>query len=122
MQITINPYRRKDGSWMIFVNNDRGVSIGLSEERGFAPYGRDGTPGKRKLWDAVFPAFQSSADAVAFTGDFAAHAEPKADCDPFKLLVTDVCDLGGMTVGEDGAYVVYQGRVLRCGLPLHYEE
>jgi hypothetical protein len=34
------------------------------------------------------------------------------------LAGTDVGSIGEMTVGEDGLYVVYEGRIARCGVPL----
>lgn len=35
MQITVKPYMRRDGSVMVYLNNDRGVSLGLSPEYGY---------------------------------------------------------------------------------------
>lgn len=113
MKITFKPYMRRDGSLMLYVNNDRKVSIGLSPEKGFAPWGKDATEGKRKLWDAAFAAFD--AHAAVFTGSIDAHDEPKAVCGPFTVLITDVARIGGQSVGSDGAYIVRDGRVLRCG-------
>ena len=34
------------------------------------------------------------------------------------LSGTDVGSIGEMTVGEDGLYVVYEGRIAKCGVPL----
>jgi hypothetical protein len=119
MNIKFNPYRRRDGTWMIYVNNDRGVSIGLSEERGFSPYGRDSTEGKRKLFNAMMPALRAAAENRGPV-DYAAHAEPKADLDFFKLLITDVATVGGLPVGSDGAYLLLNdGRLFDTSRWLH---
>ena len=34
------------------------------------------------------------------------------------LSGTDVGSIGEMTVGEDDRYVVYEGRIAKCGVPL----
>jgi hypothetical protein len=34
------------------------------------------------------------------------------------LVGTDVGSIGETTVGEDGLYVVYEGRIAKCGVPL----
>lgn len=116
MTITFKPYRRRDGSLMLYINNDRGVSIGLSPEKGFSAYGKGSTEGQRKLSDAALAAFRAASKS--FTGSVAAHDEPKAECGNYILLITDNATIGGMKVGSDGAYVVRDGHYLRCGEPL----
>jgi hypothetical protein len=118
MKIKINPYRRRDGALMAYINNDRKVSIGLSADRGFAPYGRDATEGQRKLWEAAIAAVQRLAVAPAAAIDMAVHTEPKADLGrPFGwLAVTDVATVGGVAVGADGAWLILpDGRIFNTG-------
>lgn len=112
MRLVFKPYRRRDGSIMIYLNNDRGVSIGISQEHGFGALTKM-TPGQRKLLDAAKGAFMQHAKP--FSGDLAAHTEDKAECGPYTLAVTDVATIGGQSVGSDGAYVVRDGLILRCG-------
>ena len=38
------------------------------------------------------------------------------------LVGTYVGRIGGMTVGEDGLYVVYEVRIAKCGVPRHTKE
>lgn len=112
MKLTFKPYRRRDGSWMIYLNNDRKVSVGISSERGFGPTTKH-TAGQKKLIDAAKVAFEAHAEP--FTGDIAAHDEPQVACGPYTLLITDVGTIGGQQVGEDGAYIVRDGKFLRAG-------
>lgn len=114
MKIKLNPYRRRDGGWMLYLNNDRLVSIGVSADRGFSPYGRGATEGQRKLWEAAVAAVQRLAVAPAAPIDMGMHAEPKAELGPPLgwLAITDVATVGGVTVGSDGAWLVLpDGRV-----------
>lgn len=119
--ITFKPYARRDGSMMLYINRSNGVSIGLSAERGFSAYGKGVTPGQRNAMSVAFKTFREHA--VPFTGDLATHAETgfcaPVECDKFVLVGTDTAIIGGMSVGSDGAYIVYDGLILRCA---SYEE
>jgi hypothetical protein len=117
MKITFRPYRKRDNSLMLYINRSNGVSVGISADRGFAPYGRGATPGKRNAMTAALAVF--NAYAVPFTGDLATHTEdgfcavtPLAD--GWTLVGTDVCNIGGMQVGSDGMYIVRNNKILRC--------
>ena len=48
MRVTFKPYRRKDGSFMLYINNDRKVSVGVSPEKGFG-LSKDITAGQRDI-------------------------------------------------------------------------
>jgi hypothetical protein len=116
-EIRINTYQKKDGSLMIYINNDRRVSIGISADRGFSPYGNGSTQGQRNLWDAFWSLVQT---AEQFTGDLSTHDEPgfcavRQLAEGIALAGTDVCNIGGHKVGSDGSYVVVRGRILHCG-------
>ncbi len=119
MRIGFKPYRRRDGSWMLYLNNDRGVSVGISPEKGFGLFTKL-TGGQRKLIDAASGVFASSA--APFTGDLAAHGETVAECGPYTLAITDVASVGGMPVGEDGGYIIRDGAILRAGTWIEAEE
>jgi hypothetical protein len=115
MQITFKLYRRRDGSLMLYVNRSNKVSVALSPEKGYAPYGRDTTPGMRNAMDAALAVFRHYSEP--FTGDLARHTEnPPVQCGPYTLALTDVANIGGMAVGGDGAYVIRDHRILRCGV------
>lgn len=123
MTIIFKPYKRRDGSLMLYINRSNGVSVGLSPERGWAPYGKDATPGKRNAMDASRKAFD--LNSVPFTGDLKNHTEggfcAPIECGPYTLVGTDVCDIGGMTVKSDGSYVISGGRIAKCGEELSEE-
>jgi hypothetical protein len=112
MKITFKGYKRRDDSWMIYLNNDRKVSLGVSTEKGFGPSTKR-TKGEEKLIQAASRAFFDNA--LPFTGSIEDHDEVKAVCGPYTLLGTDVATIGGMKVPSDGGYIVRDGRYLPCG-------
>lgn len=118
MNITFKSYARRDGSLMLYINRSNGVSVGISADRGFSPYGKGSTAGQRNAMDA---ALRLMAEAPEFTGDLATHTETgfcavTELADGWTLVGTDVATIGGMAVGADGAYVIRKGRILRCGV------
>ena len=44
MQVKFAPYQKRDGKMMLFVNGSNGVSVGISENQEFSPYGKNSTP------------------------------------------------------------------------------
>lgn len=112
MRVTFKGYKRRDDTWMIYLNNDRKVSVGVSPEKGFGPSTKR-TKGEDKLIDAAKQAFEENS--LPFTGSIEAHDEVKAVCGPYTLLGTDVAMIGGMKVNSDGGYIVRDGRYLPCG-------
>jgi len=115
--ITFKPYKRRDGSLMIYINRSNGVSVGVSPEKGFGPTTKL-TKGQSNAIDAAKKAFYDHSQP--FTGDLTKHTETgfcaPVECGPYTLVGTDVGDIGGMTVGADGAYIVRDGRIARCGI------
>lgn len=110
MKITINPYRRRDGSIMIFINNDRKVSIGISPEKGWQS--SKATAGETKLWEA-FNRATREAEALATGADISAHDEWKLEMfNGVTFAMTDVAAVGGVSTGSDGLFVVRDGRVM----------
>lgn len=104
---------------MLYVNGGHGVSLGLSPERNFAPYGKGSTEGQRKLYAAAIRAVKSGP---VFTGDLAAHTEggycAPVTCDVFTMVGTDVAEIGGMKLDSDGGYIVAFGHIVKSGQPL----
>lgn len=116
MQIKFSPYKRRDGSLMLYINRSNKVSIGVSPERGYSPYGKGITPGQRNAYDAACRTARIAG--VTFTGDLARHSEggfsAPVECGAWTLVATDVATIGGMPVGGDGPYVVFENRIIRC--------
>lgn len=108
MTIRFQPYVRKDKSLMLYINRSNGVSIGISPQRDFAPYGKDSTQGKRNAYSAALKTF--FAHAKRFTGDLSKHTEggfcAPVVCGDWTLVGTDVANIGGMDVGADGSYLI----------------
>lgn len=110
MKITINPYRRRDGSIMIYLNNDRKVSVGISPEKGYQS--SKASAGEQKLWKA-FCAAARAAEPIATGADMAAHDEWKMTMfNGISFAITDVATVGGINTGSDGLFVVVDGKVL----------
>jgi hypothetical protein len=112
MRLVFKPYLRRDGTAMFFLNNDRKVSVGCSPGAEYCPSTKL-TAGQKNLINAAVRAFADSA--LPFTGSVEAHAEGKSVCGRWTLLLTDVGSVGGMAVESDGAYLVRDGKILRCG-------
>jgi hypothetical protein len=116
MKLVFKSYKRRDNSLMIYINSDRGVSVGVSAEQGFGPSTKH-TAGQKKLIDAAKQAFADSA--VPFTGDLAAHKEggfcAAVVCGPYTLVGTDVGNIGGHDTGADGGFIIRDGKILPCG-------
>lgn len=110
MKISINPYRRRDGSLMVYLNNDRGVSLGLSAEHGYQS--SKASAGQAKLWQAFCAATRETAD-IAIGANMDSHAEWSMTLfNGVSFAITDVASVGGVPVGADGLYVVRDGRVM----------
>lgn len=119
MQISFKSYKRRDGSMMLYINRSNGVSIGISAERGFSPYGKDSTEGKRNAFNAAFKVIRDHGKP--FTGTIENHKE-EGYCAPVKLsngwvmIGTDTGNIGGMPVGEDGGYIIADGQILKMNV------
>lgn len=125
MRVKFNPYRRKDGSWMLYANNDRRVSVGISEDRGMpAPYGKSTTQGQRKLMEEI-PNAVANGIRVEMDGEpiFSKHTEGKARLCVGDLYITDVGEIGGVSTGSDGAFLVTEdGNVIDISFWISTEE
>jgi hypothetical protein len=114
MQIKFRSYERRDGTLMLYINRSNRVSVGVSPDHGFG-LRKNMTKGKDNAADAAKKAF--FAHAVPFTGDLASHDEPGfcavVECGPYSLVGTDVGDIGGMKVDQDGGYIVRGGKICR---------
>lgn len=124
MNITFNAYRRRDNSQMLYVNASNGVSVGISAERGFSPYGKGATQGQRNAMDAAWEAIR--ANGKVFTGDLTKHTEtgfcaPLTLANGWVMVGTDVANIGGMDVGADGGYLIVQGLIVPLGQRLSTE-
>lgn len=116
--ITFNPYRKKNGDLMIYINRSNGVSVGVSDT---------GTPASRYMTKGKMNALNMGRDvfyqyAESFTGDLAEHQETKVCLgNLYTLVFTDVANVGGMDVGADGAYLVRDNKILPIGRDRRYK-
>ena len=109
MTIQFKPYRKKDGELMLYINGDNRVSVGISEGRGFSPYGKHTTKGQRNLYDAAMRALRDTPPV--YEGDLGEHAEESVELDIGTLFVTDIATVGGVNVGADGAYLYAENKL-----------
>lgn len=119
MRIKFSPYKKKDGTLMLYINRSNGVSVGITAEEGWAPYGKRTTAGMRNVYNAAVDIIDASTDL--YRGDISTHKET-GFCAPivlgnnWVLVGTDVASIGGQDVGEDGHYVIAHGKIIRCGV------
>jgi len=111
----INTYRKQNDELMIYINNlENGVSIGLSEDRGFSPYGKYTTKGQRNTFYQAMDAFDKIPDEeLAHVGEleYEEHAEEKIQTDIGNIFITDIATVCGVKVGSDGAYLHRNGKL-----------
>ena len=108
--MNIRVYRKKDGNLMLFVNGSNGVSVGISDR----VYTSKFTKGQEKVWGEFWDFIRTTEDFIPFTGDFSKHNEDKAVLDfDLKLMITDVCNVGGQHVESDGGYLLYNDKLLK---------
>jgi hypothetical protein len=124
MNTTFKSYIKKDGSRMLYINRSNGVSVGLTADRDFAPYGKGVTAGMRNAMDAARKAILTNGRP--FTGDIAAHAEtgqcaPLALSNGWVMVGTDVGTIGGMPVGSDGGFLIANGLIVKMGAAMAEE-
>lgn len=106
----IKMYRKKNGDVMIFLNGR--TSVGLSGP--YAPHGKGMTKAKRRLVDELRNLFE--CHAFEFTGDLSNHHEgPVYQVGPYKLVITDVAEVGGQSVISDGAYLIRHNKIANIG-------
>ena len=111
MEVKFNVYRKKNGELMLYANNDRRVSVAITQDKGVeSPYGKYSTNGKRNLIDKLDDAV-ASMDACHITGvEPRLHAEEWVKLGDFGyLLLTDVACISGIKVESDGAYLLKDG-------------
>lgn len=119
MKVCFRPYRRRDGSLMIYINNDRKVSIGISPESGLPAFSKR-TNGQNRLLNAAREAL--AQHGLEFTGDVNTAHAISAQCGPYLFIGTDVAQIGGQDVGSDGGYIVREGRYLQAGIWYRVED
>lgn len=109
MEIWAKVYRKRDGSIMLYINNDRGVSLGISER----VFTSKLSNGQEKLLYSWLEAIDNDENARDFNGNFDAHTEDKAHLDfDINLYITDVATVCGQSVGSDGAYITRKGKII----------
>lgn len=109
MQIWVKPYQRRDGSVMVYINNDRKVSLGISPETGYQS--SKATAGQQKLWQAFCTAARE-ADSIASGADMNQHGEWSMTMfNGISFAMTDIATVGGVSTGSDGMFVVVDGAV-----------
>lgn len=111
MKITVKPYRRRDGSIMFYLNNNRKVSVAITPENGFQS--SKATQGELKLWNAFCAATRDSP-CVAENADIEKHNEFKFTMfNGISFAITDVGMIANVNTGADGLFVVRDGRIMR---------
>lgn len=112
MNIWIKPYIKRDGEMMFYINNDRGVSLGISKGTGYQS--SKASNGQKNLWSAFCQAARD-ADVIATGADMAKHDEPGFMMfNGIGFAVTDVATVGGVATGSDGLFVVVGDKIVNA--------
>lgn len=118
MLIKINPYLKRNGELMLFINNDRGVSIGDSGRIFTSKL----TNGQNKLLDKLSDFFDAAEYVYEGQLDFDSHKEKKALCDIGHLFLTDTATVAGINVGSDGVYLYRKNRLYNLNQSVEVED
>lgn len=105
MKIKLNVYKKKNGEYMIYANNDRGVSLGIGETFP-SLYGKfKATQGQIKIADALSNYFKN-AKAIEIKAPLKTHEELFFDNALGRVYLTDTATVCGISVKSDGAYLM----------------
>ena len=115
MKIKLNIYKKKDDTYMIYANNDRGVSVGIAEQFP-AKYGKFKlTDGQIRLLDSLH-SFINFAETVPFNSGLSRpHEELSFSNALGTVYITDTATVCGQPVGADGAYLFSNGKLINLG-------
>ena len=105
ISMKMNTWRRKAGSVMIYVNNTRHVSIGITPESGID---EPKTDDHKKVIESFIRAIRQSP-GLELNGcpQFSEHTEECWHMDELgDLYITDTATIGGVRTGSDGAFLV----------------
>jgi hypothetical protein len=106
MNVWAKPYRRKDGTLMFYINNDRNVSLGIADRL----YSTKMSKGQKKLldaWRGILLQKLDGEDSAIFTGDIKAHKEAISPNHFGWVAATDVANVGGHSTSEDGVFLIH---------------
>jgi len=112
MRIWTKPYRKRDGEFMVYLNNDRGVSLGISQQRGYQS--SKASRGEKNLWEAFCEATKSSTPVATGAAMSKHHEEFFLTFNDIAFAITDVATVGGVPTGSDGLFVVRDGNVFNA--------
>lgn len=113
MNIKFKPYQRRDGFVMLYANNDRGVSVGISEKGLPSFYGKNVTAGQQNLLKNLKAAIETLT-TIDIKPDYESHDEVKSRLGDFgDLFITDSGKVCGQTVSSDGAYLARNGKIYK---------
>lgn len=108
--IWLRPYRRKTDKWMVYINDDRQCSVGISENI----YWEKLDSNQRNMLQ-LWLNFLVENETVPFTGSFQTHLEEKIHLAlGIDLYMTETCCVGGQKVAANGCYLVRYGKLFRA--------
>lgn len=107
MSLTINPYKKKNDEFMIYLNDhQRKVSLGIGERVHTSKL----TKGQKNLLNRYHEALQNYEEIqtdISTEKIYDDHTEYKINLAfDTKLLITDIATIGTLKTGMDGAYII----------------
>lgn len=109
MKIWVKPYIKRNGEMMVYLNNDRKVSLGICGDYKSSK----ATVGQKNLWEAFCNAVVTS-EPIAIGADMSAHNEWKMTLfNEISFAITDIGSIGGVSTGSDGFFIVWKDKVFK---------
>jgi hypothetical protein len=107
MSLTINPYKKKNGEFIIYLNDhERKVSLGIGER----VYTTKLTKGQKNLlnrYDEALQNYEKIQTDIPTEKIYDEHTEYKINLEfDTKLLITDIATVGTLKTDTDGAYII----------------
>ncbi len=107
MTLTIKPYKKKNGEFMIYLNDhERKVSLGIGDR----VYTTKLTKGQKNLLNRYHEALENYEQIktdISLEKIYDDHMEYKINLAfDTQLLITDTATVGTIKTGADGAYII----------------
>ncbi len=101
-KIKVNPYRKKNGDVMLYINDyERRVSFGIIDR----VYTTKMTQGQKNLWQRFNEKIQSVEPTIVDFKEKETHTEGKYNLDfGITLYITDTANIAEHNVEMDGLY------------------
>lgn len=108
MFLSIKPYKKKNGEFMLFINGSNNVSVGISDR----VYTSKFTKGQKNVWSAFFKALEEVEPVIKDFKELSEHEGISQKLDNgIKMYITDNANVAGNRTGVDGLFLSYENKL-----------